>query len=301
MEQETVVTIGTFDGVHRGHQAILTEVRAEAASRRLSALALAFEAPPRQRSSGRLLLPLDLKNVLLRRWVDRVHPIAFSEVEHLSPDRFVDEMLVRSVRARVIVVGTGFRFGRGRVGTVDRLKALAAPAGIDVRDVPPVALDGDVVSSTRIRRLVASGNVEAARPLLGRPPLLLASIVAGDRLGRRMGYPTANLDLPSSILRPADGIYIVDTYAGGVHHPGLLYVGRRPTFEPSPPRCEIHLLDGPQPDLYGRMMEVHLLRRLRGDRKFAGIEELGRQIEDDVRSARALRRALLPPAGSFVG
>jgi len=301
MPNGTVVTIGTFDGVHRGHQAILAAVRAEAHARGLRAIALAFQAPPRKDAARRLLLPPEVKAALLRRAVDEVVPVAFAEVRHLPPERFVDDVLVGALHAQVVVIGSGFRFGAARAGTAEDLCSLAGAAGVDVRVVPPVTLDGAAVSSTRIRQLLSSGDVETARRLLGRPPLLVGPVIAGDRIGRRIGYPTANLALSASILRPADGIYIADAYLADKPHPSLLYTGRRPTLGSPAERCEVHLLDEPGGTLRGRTLEVHLLRRLREDRAFPDVEALQRQIGEDVRAARALRPTLPPPSPPVAG
>ena len=290
MDSGHVITIGTFDGVHTGHRAILSMARERAQVLGLDSAAYAFVRPPRSYAPDTLprilLLPPQVKRRLLGQYVDRIVDAEFSQVRGLSPDAFFEQILVNELRAREIVVGEEFRFGHRREGTATTLRTLGAKHGIAVHLVPRVFADGEPASSTRIRDHLRLGEIEPAAHLLGRPPLLFGTVAEGDRIGRVMGFPTANLTIHPDVLLPFDGIYFAHVFFPGRKFHGLLYVGHRPTFESRELRCEVHLLSEPEQDLYGSVVEVHLLGRLRGDRAFGSAEALGQQIAKDVDQAR---------------
>lgn len=286
----SVVTVGTFDGVHLGHQAVLRRVSELGRERALEPVAYTFPIPPRlagARGEADLLLPFDVKRILLLREVDRVEAASFEEVRALPAEGFVESVLIRRLDARLVVVGEGFRFGRGREGDLPLLCRLGQGWGLDVVAVPPVLVGGEPVSSTRIRSLLRAGDIEAASALLGRPPLLLGEVVSGDGIGRMLGFPTANLALGSSVLWPADGVYLAQVSWNGRASPGLLYLGTRPTLSGAARRCEVHLLDDPAGDLIGAVLEVQILSRIRIDRRFPSVEALREQMERDAGEARA--------------
>ncbi len=301
-ERGTVVAVGSFDGVHQGHQALLDVVNRVAREETLERVVYAFRFPPRlvlyHASSGRIL-PEPRKIELLHRWVDRVIPVDFLDVADLSARRFVTEQLVDTLRARAIVVGEGFRFGHGRRGDGALLQRIGVESGTRIEIVPPLQVDGAAVSSTRIRRLLAAGRVDEAARLLGRYPLLIGRVVSGDRLGRQLGYPTANLRPDPAVLLPAAGLYAAHARSRTDQERALLYVGTRPTLVSRtppgrPPRCEVHLLSPPAGDLYGEVLEVELVKRLRSDRAFPSLDALRAQMDKDATAARAL---LDSPAG----
>jgi len=301
----TIVCVGTFDGVHIGHQAILHRVRQEATDRRLESIAYAFDAPPRWTQAGEptrtLLLPRAVKRALLEHHVDRAIPVALSEVRSLLPNEFAKTILAEQLHARVIVVGGNFRFGRERVGDIETLRGLGTRLGFEAVAVPPVEVSGEPVSSTRIRQLVAGGSIAEAAALLGRPPILAGVVESGDRLGRSLGYPTANLEIDSHELLPGTGIYLIHAFCLGARHDGLLYIGNRPTIGGGAMRCEVHLLGAGAPDLYGASMEVQLLERIRGDQAFDSLEALRSQIERDIVEAKSRFPRHAAPTTSFAG
>jgi riboflavin kinase/FMN adenylyltransferase len=290
VQESTVVTIGTFDGVHIGHQAILRELRCQADQVELPTVAFAFSVPPRwvmRAEDGRyLLLPTSAKLDLLGRSVDRVIPASFRDVQAMSPEEFARSVLVSQLHARVVVEGEAFRFGCDRSGDMAALRSLGDEMGFDVVGVPPVVLDGDPVSSSRIRAAIASNRFSSAESYLGRPPFVLGEIVHGHRVGSDLGYPTANMAVDPHVLLPPDGIFLVRAFLPGLTATGLLYIGSRPTFGGSDRSCEVHLLDVPPRSLYGEPMEVHLLERIRDDRFFSSPGALRAQIEADIASAR---------------
>jgi len=246
MKGESVLTIGTFDGVHRGHQAILSRVKERSEALRLPSAAYVFEIPPRaflaDGDPPLLLLPPSVRYKLIRRYVDRIVPARFSEIRFLSPEEFIADIIVGELNARAIIIGEGFRFGKGRKGDIETLRALAPEYGYAVEAVPPVTIDRRGVSSTLIRGLILNGKIREATRLLGRFPALFGEVVRGDRIGERLGYPTANLRIPEKILLPASGVYLARAFVAGGWTDGLLYIGRRPSVGGDELRCEIHLL-----------------------------------------------------------
>ena len=292
-----VITVGTFDGLHQGHRAILQQLRTIAGEKGLPGIAYTFAFPPRHAigeplrkspSPPCLLLPQSAKRKLLAEYVDRVESADFAVLKQLSAEQFIHEVLLERFAARTIVVGESFRFGRDREGNASLLSRIGDEYGFNVVAVPMVIVDRAPVSSSRIRSLIQTGQVQQATPLLGRPPLLVGDVVAGDRLGRRLGYPTANLELDPTLLSPAEGIYLVHAFWKKKRSAGLLYLGTRPTLKTNVARCEVYLLSAPETELYGERMEVHLHQRLRDDQVFPSLEALRRQVDHDVARARSL-------------
>jgi riboflavin kinase/FMN adenylyltransferase len=278
------VAIGTFDGVHRGHRAVLDSARATG----LRSAALTFEPHPRAvlGYAVELLTTYERRRELLvEAGVDDVLVVPFtSELARLVPEEFVDAVL-RPFGTRVVLAGEGFRFGKGRRGDLDLLRAL----GFEIRPVPLV----HGVSSTGIRELLREGEIREAADLLGRPPELEGVVVAGDQRGGTLGYPTANLAVPPELLVPAYGIYAGEAVA--LDHPGAprfrtaLSIGVNPHYGGVERRIEAFLLDF-DGDLYGRPLRIELWDRLREERSFASEAELVEQIGRDVAAARAVER-----------
>jgi len=311
-EDRAAVSIGTFDGVHLGHQAILAEVHRRADADGIAGVAYAFDAPPRLRGKPRpgrtLLLPAAVKARLILRTIDRIVRVSLPEVRNLPPQRFAETVLAGELHASSVVVGPSFRFGAGRAGDPETLRRLGEKLGFGVHVVPPVVIGGEPVSSSRIRSLLASGKVAQAAALLGRPPVLIGEVVRGGRVGRTLGYPTANLALDPSVLLPAAGVFAARAFVGDPstvvpHHPALLYVGRRPTLgsAEAEPRCEVHLLTPPSDELYGRRIEVHLLEWLRGDVAFPSLAALRRQMDRDAERAAEIHTHFQGPLAPIGG
>lgn len=288
------VAIGVFDGVHRGHQEILNALVAEARRHEGVSVVLTFDPHPetilRPQTAPPILTPLSEKAALMGELgVDRLIALPFdAEVAAMPAASFFREMVVARVKAGALFVGFNFRFGAGGDGTVAELAKWGQAAGIEVRVFPPIRRGRKVVSSSAVREALASGRIGEVERLLGRRHALVGSVVPGRGRGRALGFPTANLDLGPHAALPAPGIYIVDCQGPQGEGRGLLYVGHRPTFERGPVSVEAHLLDY-EGQLYGQVLRVELLARLRGDRAFAGPERLRRQIQADVARARAWR------------
>ncbi|HET9292495.1 MAG TPA: bifunctional riboflavin kinase/FAD synthetase [Actinomycetes bacterium] len=298
-----VATVGMFDGVHRGHRALLDRVAAEAAARGLPAAAVTFDRHPlavlRPGSEPPLLTTLDRKVELLgAAGMDRVLVLAFTrELSQVGAEVFAAEVLFDALAARAVVVGENFRFGHKAAGDPALLAELGRPRGIEVVAVP-LHTDGDqVVSSTRVRAELAEGDVAAAAASLGRPYAVEGEVVVGDRRGRPLlGVPTANLAVPAGIALPADGVYAghLTDDADGIARPAAISVGTNPQFG-TDRRVEAHVLDF-DADLYGHQVSVGFTHHLRGQAVFADVEELAAQMRADVDQARRLLSS--PPGGT---
>lgn len=290
----TAVTVGMFDGVHRGHQAVLGELAALGRPRGLDLAVVTFRAHPKAVTLGHAppsITSFEHRLVLLERaGMDLALALDFDErLRRTSAEEFLREILHARLRASLLVLGWDSKFGRDREGTIGTILPLAAELGIEVRSIEPVQDGGRPVSSTAIREAISLGDLPAAREMLGRNPTLYGRVVAGARRGRALGFPTANLDLDHE-LRPPAGVYAVRVHLDGHWRPAVLNLGRRPTFETdAEPSCEVHLLDF-EGDLYDRWLEVALIERLREERRFASAELLREAIAADVAAARVLLR-----------
>jgi riboflavin kinase / FMN adenylyltransferase len=298
-----VVTVGMFDGVHRGHRALIDRVAAEAAARGLPAAAVTFDRHPlavlRPGSEPPLLTTLDRKVELLgQAGVAAVLVLEFTrELSQVGAEPFASEVLFDALAARAVVVGENFRFGHKAAGDPALLASLGRPRGIEVVAVPLHAQGDQVVSSTRVRAELAAGDVAAAAASLGRPHAVEGVVVAGDRRGGPLlGVPTANLEVAAGIAIPADGVYAGHlTDAGdGVARPAAISVGTNPQFG-TERRVEAHVLDF-DGDLYGHRVAVRFAHHLRGQAVFAGVDQLAAQIRADVDQARRLLSS--PPGGT---
>jgi riboflavin kinase / FMN adenylyltransferase len=291
-DRGSVVTIGVYDGVHLGHQSVLRLVREVADARGLDAVCVTFDRHPaevvRPESAPKLLTTTEQKLELLDAtgYLDRCFVLHFDEGRANEPaEEFAREVLVDAARARVVVVGADFHFGRGRGGNVPMLQQMGAKAGFEVIGVGLVASapGGPVYSSTRIRDLLAAGEVEEAAGLLGRPHEVRGIVEHGDERGRELGFPTANLGIPEQLCLPADGVYAGTFVAEGVARVAAISLGRRPTFyeDTGMLLLEAHLLDF-DGDLYGEPAAVCFRERIRGQERFDSVHELVARMEVDV-------------------
>ncbi len=287
-----VLTLGNFDGVHRGHQAILDRTVALARSVGARAGLLTFHphpaailAPDR---APPLIMPLRGKlEILGRTQADFVWIATFSRTfAEFSPEAFVHDYLMPRVGLVAMVVGYNVSFGKNRTGNADLLVRLGARDGFDVEVVGPVTCDDVRVSSTAIRQVLQAGEVVRAARLLGRPHALWGRVGRGAGRGRTLGFPTANVDLRGGLV-PSDGVYAVRAITLGRRYAGVANLGRRPTFGGSEKTVEVHLFNF-QGDLYGQRLRVDFIERLRGEQQFASPEDLMRQIGRDADRARAI-------------
>jgi riboflavin kinase/FMN adenylyltransferase len=289
-----VVALGNFDGVHLGHQQVLRRAVEEGRRGGMKVIAATFDPHPRvvlgAGDPPRLLTPVGLRReVLLGYGADEVVEIPFDlELSRKSPEQFVHDVLVGELRAEVIVVGKNFRFGHRAAGDVDVLRRLMRESGgqavaVEVRGAGPEI----GISSTYIRSLVSEGKVEEAAGLLGRPYVLRGEVVEGDKRGRTIGFPTANVLPGAEVVVPARGVYAGFVIVGDERYAACTNVGIAPTFGRADSRVEAYLLDF-DGDLYGRIVDVGFTRRIREEKTFSGIDDLKRQIQRDVEQARLM-------------
>lgn len=288
---ETALALGTFDGVHLGHQALLRETVRLAQDDRLSALALTFEQHPMSvlcperaplqlattEEKIELMAAMGLDALVLRPF-DR----AFAGSE---PEAYV-EMLHRTLAPRALVVGYNYSFGREGRGDAGLLKRLSGRYGYALRVIEPVEQGGQVISSTLIREELAAGRVERAAQLLGRPYAITGEVMHGKRVGRTLGFPTANLLLPAGRALPKGGVYACEcVLPGGMVYPAVLNQGRHPTLPAGGATIEVHLM-GYAGDLYGRSIQVRYRAFLRPEVKFPSVEALRAQLQRDIKAAQ---------------
>jgi riboflavin kinase/FMN adenylyltransferase len=298
----TAVTIGAYDGVHLGHRAVVSEVRRRASERGLASAVVTFDRHPasvvRPETAPRLLTDLDQKlELLAETGVDYCLVITFDAARSHEPaDDFVREVLAGCLAARVVVVGEDFHFGHRRSGNVALLRTMGVELGFEVEGLELVDVEGrpaaepGKVSSTRIRHALVEGDVELANRMLGRAHEVRGVVAHGDKRGRELGFPTANVSVPGDILLPADGIYAGwFERADGSLHPTAISLGRRPTFyvEAHASLLEAHLLDF-DGELYDEHVKVRFVAHLRGEARFDTVEALIEQIGRDCDDTRRL-------------
>lgn len=292
----SVVALGTFDGVHLGHQALLNHAATQAKSHGWTSLAFVFSQPPGNYLGHPkpMLIPAALKYELLEQHVDQTVFAEFPQLAWMAPETFVKDVLCARLQVKGLVVGENYRFGKDRAGDVGSLKALGGQYGFDVYEVPGVEVAGDWVSSTRIRRAIRMGEIQSATRLLGHPPLLYGRVIRGEGRGQKLGYPTANLALSTTYVSPEQGIFSgVACLSHTLHsalshtlHSAAIYIGTKPTFNGQERVVEVHLLDEVFPPLYDETLTVHLVEKIRDDQPFDDADTLKVQIKNDVERVR---------------
>ncbi|MCX6380352.1 MAG: bifunctional riboflavin kinase/FAD synthetase [Armatimonadetes bacterium] len=290
----STVAIGTFDGVHIGHQAIVRTAIEDAQRHQRPALIFTFDRHPAEliapeRVPGYLTTPSQRIRLLSELNPSSVIIAHFDmALSQLSPDDFVQGILKEKLNAQAIVVGKNFLFGQGRSGDVAYLERERERFGYRLYDLDAVEADGEPASSTRIRELLRQGEIAQAERILGHPYYLAGEVVKGQQLGRTLGFPTANLSLEVRQVVPLDGIYAVQVTLGdGRVLNGACSIGNRPTIEDAGHSIETYLLDFDE-DIYGRKMEIRFVKRLREERKYDSLDALVGQIERDVSQAREI-------------
>ena len=286
-----VLSVGNYDGLHLGHRHLLAQLVARASALGAPACVYTFDPPPRvvlapQQHQPRIQSWHDKVHILGELGIDQVIVERFSRAfaQH-PPEWFAAEVLGRRIQPQAMVLGYDFRFGRARAGDIHALRRLLPEMPID--QVDALEIDGGVVSSSAIRRLVASGEVANAARLLGMPHRVRGTVVGGDKRGRTIGFPTANLETDAQLL-PGNGVYAVRARVdGGEWLDGVANLGERPTFGGRRFLVEVHLLDF-SGDLYGHELEVSFLARIRDEQRFDGPDALVAQIRADVAAARAV-------------
>ena len=289
------LAIGVFDGVHRGHQAVISTSADHAAASNGTPVVVTFDPHPekvlRPQAAPHLLSATQHKIALIRALgVEHLLIITFDkQFAATEPEDFVQKLVIHSKPLREICVGHEWSFGKNRRGNLDLLKKLGAKFNFDVVGIPPVKINGAVVSSTAIRQAIEKGDLAKAAEMLGREYTILGTVTRGDNLGKKIGFPTANLSAHSEQF-PPNGVYVAEARIDGELYRGVINLGIRPTVSSGKSErvLEIHLFDFNR-DIYGHDVEVRFLKFLRSEKKFQDLDTLVQQIRQDVEQARQLR------------
>jgi len=291
-DKDTLLTIGVFDGVHRGHQHLIEALKRQAEEKGWLPGVVTFRQHPEAVLAPGNNLPFltDIQtrlNFLKEQGVALIVPLSFTaELAKLPARRFVG-LLQKHLRMRGLVIGADFALGKGREGSPGALKKLGKEMGFTVTVVPPLEINGEVVSSTAIRRAMAAGDMEKVRRLTGRYFRLHGRVVHGEGRGEGLGFPTANLNVAPGQSLPPDGVYAALARVNGHTYPSMTNIGRNPTFGDNKLSIEAYLLDY-SGDLYGHELKVDFVARLRDEKRFASADELKRQVAADVKKGKAI-------------
>ena len=288
-----VLTIGNFDGQHIGHRALLESVVENAQRLHGVPMVLSFDPHPiqvlRPGTVPKFLSDAQEKYDFFERLgIQELIILPFTKaLAALTPHQFVGQVLEKGLGVRLLFVGENFVFGQGRSGTIQDLIQLGVQANFGVQPVKPVMLNGAVVSSTRIRKCLTNGHVLEGRQCLGRPYRLTSTVIEGEKRGRQLGWPTANLRIPPHRVLPADGIYATLTDVDGISLPSVAYIGKRPTFQDGERLLEVHIFDQTL-KLYDKEISVSFLEQVREDMTFSNVDDLLKQMDQDGMQARAM-------------
>jgi riboflavin kinase/FMN adenylyltransferase len=291
-ERETILTIGVFDGVHRGHQHLIAELNKKVSHRGLLSGVVTFYRHPQEvLSPGTKLTFLtsfaERTKLIKNLGIDLIAPLSFTaQLSQLSARNFVS-LLQEHLKMKGLVVGPDFALGRGREGNIPKLESLGQELGFDVTPVPYLLIEGQVVSSTNIRKALTQGDMSKVAQLLGRYFSLTGVVVPGVVRGQSLGFPTANIALEPRQALPPDGVYITWAWVDGKAHRAVTNIGVRPTFGSGQRTVEVHIIDF-QEDLYGRKLTIELVERVRDEFHFTTAAELKMQISKDVEQAKAV-------------
>jgi len=288
----SIITLGNFDGLHLGHQELIRKIILRAEETGGLSMVVTFRPHPLKILAPEKCPPLisiyeEKIQLLEKLGIDVLVKIPFTlDFSAMEPRDFVKNILVDLLGAKEIFVGYNYRFGKGRKGNIRMLRDLGKELGFIVREIEQVSLNGEVISSTRIRQLLINGEVEYAAKLLGRPYTLCGIVVKGDGRGRGLGFPTANLASRHAII-PSNGVYAVRLFVRDNYYNGIVNIGMRPTFDAKSLAIEVHIFDFDE-DIYGEEMTVYFAGKIREERKFSSAEALIGQITKDISAAKTI-------------
>ena len=295
-DKETVLTIGVFDGVHLGHNALLSEIKAQAEQLNALSCVVTFRYHPDELLSPNKSLPyltsLNQRVKLLKtKGIDLVVTVTFNaELAALEAREFI-MLLKKYLKMRGLVVGPDFALGKGRQGNIEYLRQVGRELGFTVTTVPPVQVKNETVSSTAIRNALADGDMKRVENLAGRYFSFTGKVVEGEKRGRRLGFPTANLDVHPRQALPPFGIYATLAHISGKTYQSVTNIGIRPTFSEGRRTIEVYILDFDK-DIYGKELRVDFIAKLRDEKKFSSVDELIKQMSDDVKQGRQILDSL---------
>lgn len=286
----SVVTLGVFDGVHRAHQYIISTAIQNAKKEDKPSLCISFDPHPRTIKHGdsekQISILTTMKEKILYLEELNVNGTLFLDITekflNLSAEDFVEQILFDRIEASEVVVGYNYHFGKAREGNTDLLRKLGEKYGFRSRVIEPYKIDGKIVSSTLIRKLIRQGNIEKANKMLGKPYCILGRVSKGNQIGRQIGFPTANVVVrESEKLLPGNGVYFTEITIAGEQHFGICNLGVRPTFGNNERGIEVHILGLDKTDLYDKEIRLKFYERMRDEKKFDGVEQLIKQIKKD--------------------
>ena len=291
-EKDMLLTIGVFDGVHLGHRYLISQLKELARQQNLVSGVVTFRQHPQEVLSPQTKLPFltdfaQRTNLLKNEGVEAIITLSFTpELAQLNARQFI-ALLKKYLGMRGVVIGPDFALGRNREGNTNTLRRLGREMGFSVTAVPPIVIDGEVVSSTAIRNALAEGDMKRVQKLVGRPFSLHGHVIPGAGRGVELGFPTANLDTDPEQALPAEGVYVGWVHIDDQAYPSMTNIGKRPTFGGNERVVEVYLLDY-HSDLYGQELTIDIIERLRGEKKFDAPEELKKRITKDIKQGRAI-------------
>lgn len=291
--QKLAATIGIFDGVHKGHQRILKKLAREAKKEKLKSVVITFNPHPQKVLNPKAKIPflmsLEHRIKLIKEMgIDSCRVIKFTKsFSRIAPEDFIKNILIGKRHLKVLIVGENFLFGFKEKGDANLLKSMSKRYNFKLYTVAPLKMKGKIVSSTRIREAIENGNLRLAGLMLGRPVTILGTVIKGKGIGRKIGFPTANIN-PHHESIPPSAVYAVDVRINKKLHKGILNIGTRPTFtKDKDPAIEIHIFNFRE-NIYGKDLEIIFKRKLRNEKKFSSPEALKRQIKSDILTAKSL-------------
>jgi riboflavin kinase/FMN adenylyltransferase len=295
--KDPIAAIGIFDGVHIGHKRLIKRFLNSPGRGRDRAI-VTFDPHPQavlnpRKTPPRIMSLEHRLSIFEKMGLNAAIVINFSDfIASMTPEEFIQKVIINGIGARTVYVGGNFHFGKGRTGNIESFREVGKRYGLEVHTVQPVRKNGKIVSSTWLRRLITKGNLEKAEKLLRRPVSVLGTVIKGDARGKILGVPTANID-PHQEVIPPPGVYAVKVDSDGKLHDGILNIGFRPTFygrrpfRRKEPHMEVHIFDLDR-DLYGSSMEIFFIKKLRNEKKFKNVEKLIKQIKKDAESAEKI-------------
>ncbi|MCS7280528.1 MAG: bifunctional riboflavin kinase/FAD synthetase [Desulfobacterota bacterium] len=288
----SVITIGNFDGVHIGHRKIIEEARKKAEELNATFVVLTFDPHPlfvlKPENINGLITPLPVKKRILEEMgVDVLVVLKFDEtLRDSQPEVFFRKVLIDRIGVSAVILGSDFRFGKDQKGNVELVETLSKKYGVFFKKIDPVTIDGEKVGSNKIRKLLLDGEIRRANELLGRPFTIVGKVVYGAGIGKKIGFPTANLAFLENQILPKNGVYVTETEFQGNYLPSVTNIGFKPTFNYNRICLETHIL-GFNQDIYGMELEVRFYERIRDEQKFDSVEGLKTAIAEDISKARA--------------
>lgn len=280
----TAVALGNFDGMHVGHMAVLRAAKGFE-SKGLTPLALLFDEHSLKAITGTappMLMTADERNRIIAENGIKIKTIVFNEIKDLSPQDFVEKILVGRFGARAVCCGYNYRFGKNASGNAQTMKEICDRLGLECRIAGEVDVDSRAASSTEIRKFIESGEIEKANKMLGHPFGFCTRVIDGDKRGRTLGFPTINQELPDGLVLPKFGVYQADVTVDDEHYKGVANIGKRPTVGTEKILSETYIIDFDE-SIYGESVDIRLIKFIRPERKFSSFDELARQIKTDAK------------------